>query len=415
MDELEDDFLWFARSGEVDELAKLAEQKFNVNCQDPTSGNTALHMACANGHASTVALLLDVFQVDQSIANSKGSTPLHWSVTGLEPGKDVEICKLLLARKGCDVLLRNSQGKGSTSLAIHKGNVDLVKILLEHSSASELDDGQEGEEVDEEEEGEEQPRPKPNQVQTMDSFYRIQGENSFVVREMGIRAKNLDELAEGGGDAIHQTHFTVWAASIILARWAARELKNSPTKLSIVELGAGTGLAGVAVHRLCPVSRMLLTDLKIESHLQFNCDANRQRFVKAMRKRKTKTPVPPMETWALDWTQKASFPVEWLGSTDVLLGSDLVYDVALVQPLVDSCNALLRPGGTFLYVTATTNRAGMDLFLSALRETFVLERTESPTADMLENPLGEDKKALFELHLSDLVHVDHLLYRFRKL
>lgn len=422
LNEAEDDFLWLARSGELEELKEHCEankQEINVNCQDPISGNTALHMACANAHSVVVDFLLNICKVDQNIPNAKGNTPLHYAVTVLEEGPDVEICTLLLQHKECNVLFKNSQGKGSTSLAIQKGNTKLVKILLEHASAAELDDGQEEgeEEVDDEGEEEEKPKPQPKkqEIQTMDSEYQIQGETKFVIREMGIRPTSLEELAEGGGDAIHQTHFTVWAAAIILARWANKELQGGKN-LSVVELGAGTGLSGVAVHRLCPVSRMLLTDLKIESHLQYNVDTARQRYAKAARKRKNRpAALPSIDTCALDWTLPDTWPQEWLLQTDVLIGSDLVYDLELVDPLVKACNALLKPNGTFLYVTAVTNRAGMDRFLVALQNTFKLESVQEPTKDMLENPLGEEKRALFELHLSDLVHVDHRMYRFRKL
>ena len=251
---------------------------------------------------------------------------------------------------------------------------------------------------------------KNDEIQTHDStFYFIKNPQEqnpgFLIRETGYRPKTLDELAEGDAS---RTHFTVWAASVILARWVARDLAQGS---AILELGAGCGLAGIAAFRCCKPTRVLLTDLEIKDHLTYNIRAAKKKVAKASKK----TPPSSVSALALNWLDAKTFPEDWISQTDVLIGSDLVYDSDLVKPLVDTCARLARPHtGLFYYVTACTDRAGMDAFLLEMKAYFVLESKEAPPEEFLVNPLGEDKQDLFDLHLSELRDVEHMMYRFRR-
>jgi len=397
-----DDAFWAARTGDLDDLKVASSRmKGNVNCIDPSTGSTLLHMAAANGHVDCVSFLLEQ-GADQTIVNSSKSSPLHWAVQN----NQVEVCRALCQQPQANVLLQNGLGKGSTTLAFEKGHTDLVKILLEHPSASPLEP--------KEDQGEDQEDGTNvnDDKQTHDlSFSFIKSTDDpnplFIIREVGFRPKTLEELAEGD---INRTHFTVWAASVILARWAIQEIKPG---CRILELGAGCGLPGIAAHRCCKPKSVLLTDLEIHDHILFNIRTARKRMAKTA---KGKMELPPITSQSLDWTDTSSFPQEWVGETDVLLGSDLVYDKTLVEPLVNCCAELAKPKtGIFLYVTAMSDRAGMEDFLRAMDKHFVLEKTLSPLEDQLKSPLSEDKQELFEMHLSELRDVDHKMYKFRRL
>jgi ankyrin repeat protein len=411
-----DDALWFARTGELEELKQALTLTKLENCKDAQSGSTPLHMASANGHVSCVEYLLSI-GADQTVKNSSGSTALHWAVqNGHTP-----VVSLLCSKPGADVLLRNAQGKGSTTLAIEKGNSDMVKILLEHPTAAELEAKKdaEGDEVAADAAaatGEQGNDDRSSDEQIHDSvFYFIKSPDeptpSFTIREVGIRPKTLEELAQG--DAT-RTHYTVWAASVILARWVTRDVVPGQ---SIMELGAGCGLAGVAAHRCCKPSKVMLTDLEVNDHLQYNIRTSRKKMIKSAKaKGKDASAIAPIAAMALDWTEESTYPSDWVGNTDVLIGSDLVYDVDLVHALVDACTKLAKPKtGKFLYVTAATDRAGIDEFLRLMKESFVLESQSRAPAEFLKNPLGEDKQELFELHLSELRDVDHYMYCFRRM
>ena len=57
---------------------KEADKSFDVNIKD-FRGNTALHMACANGHIEMVKYLINTLHVDINIKNSSNNTPLGWA------------------------------------------------------------------------------------------------------------------------------------------------------------------------------------------------------------------------------------------------------------------------------------------------------------------------------------------------
>ena len=409
--------LWLARTGELEALSALLRsgQVQYDDCRDPQTGSTPLHMAAANGHSQVVEFLLgDQVKADQTVVNKLGSTALHWAV---QNGR-LDVVRLLCAQPQADVLLKNANGKGCTTLAIEKNHTDIVKILLEHPSAEPLEpkgrDGANKEEEGEDDAGKtEDGANREEDVQIHDSTYHFIKSNddpnpAFSIREIGYRPRTLEELAEG--DAT-RTHYTVWAASVILARWVVRDA--IPAGKSVLELGAGCGLPGLAVYRCCKPAKVLLTDLEVRDHLLHNMRTAKKKVVKSA---KGKSAVPPMiGAAAIDWMNQSSLPQEWIGQTDVLLGSDLVYDKDLVSPLVKTSARLSTPKtGVFYYVTAVTDRAGMDEFLQQMREHYVLESKVKAPKELLKNPLGEEKQDLFELHLSEMRDVDHMMYKFRK-
>lgn len=159
-----------------------------VNATDPSSQSTSLHKASANGHASTVQLLLA--RGAEHLPNDHGNTPLHWAagaghakvvkllldhfdVLFLER-EEMERREKLKCRDGdhgdgdgdgdvvakgngrverLDVLLKNNFGRSALTEGFASGDTPTVDVLLNHDSAEEerLIGGLERKDVDEEE------------------------------------------------------------------------------------------------------------------------------------------------------------------------------------------------------------------------------------------------------------------------
>ena len=78
----------------------MIEEATDLASTDP-SGNTALHMACANGHLDIVKLLLK-HGANPNALNKSKNTPLHWAALN---GR-TEIIELLIEAKA-DANLKN--------------------------------------------------------------------------------------------------------------------------------------------------------------------------------------------------------------------------------------------------------------------------------------------------------------------
>lgn len=89
-------------------------------------------MACQRGNLAAVTTLLKCYNIDVSVHDENGDTPLHEaSLNG-----HYDIVKKLLEHIGYDDVAafnpQNSESKTPLHFACHEGQVDVVKLLLEH-------------------------------------------------------------------------------------------------------------------------------------------------------------------------------------------------------------------------------------------------------------------------------------------
>merc|ERR1712205_58364 len=80
------------------------------------------------------------------------------------------------------------------------------------------------------------------------------GKDAVVVRGLPIR---IEERPNETG----QTGFIVWDAALALVDYLETRFRGGTQHKQIVELGAGTGLCGIAAAKLFPSSHVTLTDL----------------------------------------------------------------------------------------------------------------------------------------------------------
>ena len=142
------------------------------------------------------------------------------------------------------------------------------------------------------------------------------------------------------------TGSTVWDGAVVLAHyactrsvWAALESRLGAPAACVLELGAGTGLAGLALACagvLSPPARVVLSDLEAVTPLLLR-NAARNLCATAVSVR------------ALRWGDAQSATEALEGAlADVVLGADLVYRQPNVAPLLSALAHTLRRGGVAL-------------------------------------------------------------------
>ena len=124
-DSPEEQLLWAARTGEIADIEQILDAgRVDVNWGHPDTGNTALHMASANGHTACIDLLLRA-GANPDLANARGNTALHWAAEN----KRAAAVQRLLEEGGADVLRRNGFGKSALTLAFQAGEEDIVAAV----------------------------------------------------------------------------------------------------------------------------------------------------------------------------------------------------------------------------------------------------------------------------------------------
>ena len=103
---------------------KEAPTDFNVNLVD-FGGNTALHLASANGFIEVVKYLVNELHCDINAKNKSLSTPLSWAAFNGHKS----VVEFLL-EKGADFDVKNVNGKKPSELAYDCGFYDVSDILL---------------------------------------------------------------------------------------------------------------------------------------------------------------------------------------------------------------------------------------------------------------------------------------------
>ena len=221
-------------------------------------------------------------------------------------------------------------------------------------------------------------------------------------REAAFREKAADDI----------TGLSVWASAVMLGRWVYENAELLVAK-DCMELGAGTGLAGLVAAAALPLpagqrappaaaassaraagaaASVSLSDFAeaTMANLRHNIDANcipvngkSDRWVSP-----TGTAVSLV---SMDWDQPSTWPVSVanracsggrecpLQQYDVLLGADLLYTRSYARKVASVAAQLLRPGGT-LVVATPRERAGYETLLQAVPSTWAYKQTLVPTS-----------------------------------
>ncbi|ETV97919.1 hypothetical protein H310_09236 [Aphanomyces invadans] len=132
------------------------------------------------------------------------------------------------------------------------------------------------------------------------------------------------------------TGLTIWDGSVVLARYLEHVSlsvghDDNVRGKRVLELGAGTGLVGLAAS-LCGASHVTLTDLAYAlENLSRNVELNRGAISPAA-----------VAVSELDWfaPQSSSFT----DGVDMVVGSDIVWVESLIEPLVQTIAVLLKGG-----------------------------------------------------------------------
>jgi len=389
----ENDLLECSRFGELDNLKKLwsLAPELNVNAVDG-SGNSALHMACGNGHLKVAKFLVGEKGARQQ-RNQAGSLPIHWALQN----KHNDVIRFLLNEvPDVDVTERNHDGKTCITMAYASEDTEILQSVLEHKSAERLNkDGSvaaKGEVGDVDADAEEDPK----QQQELVSLWKC--ENAEVrIREIGI----LSQVSchEREQDDLKATGAFLWAASLILSKWIV-DLKDHFDQKNVVELGCGCGLPGLVCAIVTSCEKVVLTDIESETweNTEHNVALNQHRK-------------DALSTVKLDWKQKES---ELDGSADILIGSDLIYDLELVEPLLETVTRLFKKSDacnrTFFYVSADNDRAGLDKFVEAMRALNFDVSTSKAPAEYRQDPFGEG--ASFHIRFPEFEATEFTMYSF---
>lgn len=382
LEEAQEEWIESCRFGDLDVVRALVE-KFPslINYCISDNQNTGLHMASANGHTKVVKLLI-LGHAHPFSKNSSGNTPLHWAASNGQ----ADVVEFLTGQTiiPIDVLDKNEFGRSALTEGFTSQKEQVVKSLLEHDSATEEKLLSTGREVDAADE---------NQLEEH-VHHLFDQEKALLIRELAM--KNADNpFADTDRPDQDTTGLSIWSASLVMARWmqAKCDLWKDRT---ILELGSGCGVPGLAVAR-CHPRQVHLTDLNPQTveNLQHNVELNDVKDLAQAR--------------CMDWSDPSTWPEE---RVDYLIGSDLIYQKTLVPLLMSVVVGTTKPGGTFFYVAPDTGRDGMDSFVEEMKSKCPGWKEQVAPPEYHANPLtsGDDEECF--MHFQELSSLTYMLYEF---
>lgn len=457
IDEIKEEWILAARYGDLDVLhAILGSPKFQkeqkeksteediVHCQDAQNGNTALHMAAANGHTKVVELLIlhPRIKAQHQVVNQSGNTALHWAAAN---ARAETVAFLLQNVPDIDVLTKNKFGRSALTEGFNSDNTDVIKHILEHDSAAEEklleggkevdEDGNEIEEADDTAEGAGEETDNTNNDKKPKTVHKIKdiihefefrilpptgnsGDGDVVMdgTAPNLRIRELPIPASdpfGDSPELDTTGYGIWAASLVMARWMAAMSERFDGK-RLLELGAGCGVPGMSAAYYSDATEVYVTDLNPTTldNLNFNIQLNRQH-----------TSSPSNTKWEdrlhagpINWEDSETWPKDKI---DYIIGSDLIYQESIVPFLQNVVLGLCQGQGTFLYVAPDTEsdigRDGLAEFIEAMKATEGCELVSAEVAprEYHANPLSNQDDDLCFLNFHELSSAAYRLYEFK--
>lgn len=138
--------------------------------------------------------------------------------------------------------------------------------------------------------------------------------------------ENIALISEG------TTGLVTWEAALYLAEWAL-ENQQVFTGRTVLELGSGVGLTGIAICRSCSPKRFVFSDChsRVLQKLRDNVRLNGL----------SEQTSPAVGVEELDWTAATEEELREVGA-DVIIAADVVYDPEIVGSLVKLVSTILR-------------------------------------------------------------------------
>ena len=126
-----------ARLGELEAIKECLAEEVPINFQDDDAGNSALHLACANGYKEIVEYLLDNGAEINQLNKSK-NTPLHWAALLGQLDIVKQLCEWHSQKPDSGVKARtdikNEFGRIAMEEALQGGKTEIAEYLAEIST-----------------------------------------------------------------------------------------------------------------------------------------------------------------------------------------------------------------------------------------------------------------------------------------
>ena len=170
--------------------------------------------------------------------------------------------------------------------------------------------------------------------------------------------KHVIRINEGISTAHLGTGLNTWDCSIVLAKYLESNRYLIKDK-QVLELGSGTGIAGIAA--LILQSRFVrLTDLKytisnLLSNVEFNVDSpQNETYLKSNLEHSTAVSSVKKRyvVSELDWGDEQTFPRDENGDVeqyDVILGADIVWLEHLIPSLIHALKTIMNDSSMFIF------------------------------------------------------------------
>lgn len=251
---------------------------------------------------------------------------------------------------------------------------------------------------------------------------KYNGKNLIIkIREIGLNYYGdcLDDK-ENKNDL---TGIIIWEGCLLASKWLSDLcVKNFfADKKTVLEIGSGTGLASISLflyasyaNKTGGLDELVVSDINSFTldNIRYNINLNQDVLHTVDPNWKDKIKVA-----SINWGDENTYiknEKNVIKQYDCIIGSDLIYDVKIVDSLIHLITKLLKKDGVFLYA-CKKNRSGVDFFYEQLKSKNFHVQFEPLKEEYFESPFLNMDPDVFDLKFSDMSDREFAIAICRKL